>query len=268
MNLHRHFAALAVLLASQACVPITDDPVPRGAAGFTLTPTPASAGVPFLTADGYTITVNRLVLAVSASSGDSGTQGTSIFYGSTSGQVYATGIRERAAPISLAFTHFRLGEPGASYADVERSISDTDFARMQATLDFSDARTFNEDGPISFGPSVLLALRAVRGGQSVRVDVTLGVFNNTLRAEIPVQRNALAVAAVSVDAQALFKDGNELRFAAFVAADSNADGTVSPGELRAAPTTPSQLVGIARNPPENLGSLLATRGAQMLQLKP
>jgi hypothetical protein len=273
MSIRNAVAVVATLAVFQACVPIADDPAPRGAAGFTLTPTPASAGAPFVTADGYTITIERLVLAVRASSSDSGIQGTTIYYGSKAAQVYATGIRERTVPVTLNFTHFNINYPDTSDDEFERSISDADFKRLQSPFDFSDTQAFSEDDPSSIrlklGPSVIVSMRATRNSQTFRLDVALGVFAaKALTANLVIERNALVSASVSVDAQALFSNGAELRFAEFAAADGNSDETISWNELIAAPTTPSQFGGVVSNPPKNLGSLLATRCSKLLQRKP
>ncbi len=68
------FFAIAAFVAIAACVPSAEEPKPRGAIGFSLVPSQATRGVPFTTRDGYTLTIERLVVRLDVNASEGGGQ--------------------------------------------------------------------------------------------------------------------------------------------------------------------------------------------------
>jgi len=58
--------AVAIILAAASCVPSTADPHPRGGFSIRFVPSAATAGQPFTTADGWTLTIQKTAFYVHA----------------------------------------------------------------------------------------------------------------------------------------------------------------------------------------------------------
>ncbi len=238
----RRALACAVLCA---CVPSTEEATPRGAAGFDIIPSSASRGEPFITEDGYTITVERLVVIALVSSNDATVYDTygRVLRGTKGGAVF-----QRALP--LGETQVRLGLQGlyigAYGQNAARQVEDWDQltpaeqARLSQTAD-SSVPSGSGGG---LGPAALLHVRATRGTTTFVMRVSLAATSlfsdRSSNATLRVERDAVALSPAQLRAEAFFgASTGAKRFATFADADVDGDGVVSRDELLQAPIAPT-----------------------------
>lgn len=226
-------AALALLVLLVAgCVPASEELPAAGAAGFDITPSAATSGEPFTTRDGWTVRIERLVVQVSVSA-----SALSLGYGNAEAYVFdaqkPARVFSRALPVGTASVNLSLYGRYIGYTDndyedrVERiNIDDQTNARFNRLPDEG------QDSQYTPGPSVLLALRAERFGQTITLDLALNVTSTsgfgTRGTQVEVREDALATAEISLDAQQFF-----FGFDAIAASDADGDGRVTASELAA-----------------------------------
>jgi hypothetical protein len=253
MNILRTTAAMTfAALLTAACVPATEELNPGGAVGFDLVPSATSQGEPFTTSDGFTLTVERAVLAMDITLNTSSQKNLSSV-NSREDAVWDTRTQAliflRALPIGQVFVSYRLSSISsydlgdtreAGYRATSRDLSSftkADLDRIRSWI----ANSRNTSN-ISSGRIVV---SAKKGGQSWTLDVVLPAWfkagSDTDGPEISfnVKQDALERRTVTVMLENLFRRANmdtTLRFQAFVDADLNRDGTIDEAELSKAPT--------------------------------
>lgn len=235
MNARRALACAALC----ACVPSTEAGAPRGAAGFDIVPSSASRGEPFTTVDGYTITVERLVVIALVSSNDATVFDTygRVLRGTQGGAVFQRALPLGESQVRLGLQGLYIGPYGQNAArQVEAwdELSPAEQTRLSQTAD-SSVPSGSGGG---LGPAALLDVRATRGETTFVMRVSLaatGFYSDrTNEATLRVERDALALTPAQLRAEAFFQK----RFATFADADVNGDGVVSRDELLEAPIAP------------------------------
>ncbi len=227
---------LAIALLA-ACVPPTGETDPKGAAGIRTEPTPATRGEPFVTDDGWTVTIDALYLRgfLFALSQVPGTGSENIaqeyvWNARERHELFVPAVREGRALVKLDLTP---GYPG--------SIVDNDFV-LTAGVPEAVARRFSqsEEGSSPFGasaaaPAVVLVATGVKDGVRVVVDVAFSSSSDTTRSlPVDVVRNDLRLAPFPVAGEELFAyagDGMRL-FQPLADADvAPRDGRVTTAEV-------------------------------------
>lgn len=239
----RSFLALArgpaFVVAVAACVPSVEDPSPHGAAGFSFIPSDATRGAAFVTRDGYTLTIERLVVRLFV---DGGSSNGTLMSLSTSATAYATEVPEGGTEISL-ITNARapVADPEP---EVRHGVTDEEDARFSVPPDLvgTGPRSNSEycNGPEG-RPTVLLAMRAERAREKYRIDLSLCVLGaGPAGVPIDVRRDELTTVPLFVRAERLFSTTGRTEdepypwFGSFAVADRNDDGLLTPEELAAA----------------------------------
>jgi len=210
------FRSAVLALALVSCVPAEDESDPRGALGITTVPSPGSRGEPFVTADGWTVRVEELVIlaeiraeALDPKSVDgfqsleSSSQGPYLFKASRSESFFAPGLPAGRGRVSLAFQTLLVDHRYAAIVaaqtipearGVEPALSD----RFLRPADFGGP--FDEmPGTTAFGPGLLLVARATKGTRSVEIDFSL---SGAVTPDIPLEVRANALNDVRVKAVA------------------------------------------------------------------
>lgn len=228
----RRRALVLAVLAS--CVPASEPRPPAGAAGFAVEPSPGARGTPFTTDDGWTLTVDALVVRAYVDV----TPATPRFYGGSDDFLFDATTRQElwvpAVPVGPAsVTAYLRGryiyEGSERYADdvLVFGVGDDVAARFSRPAD---------GGGSTDGPSVLLSVRGARGGRSVRLALALAADAGTSlgsAAPVEVRESAVALTDLEVAPEAVF--GGGLAFGALADADGDGDGEISADELRARP---------------------------------
>lgn len=239
MNARRALVCAALC----ACVPSTEAGAPRGAAGFDIVPSSASRGEPFTTVDGYTITVERLVVIALVSSNDATVFDTygRVLRGTQGGAVFQRALPLGESQVRLGLQGLYIGPYGQNAArQVEAwdELSPAEQTRLSQTAD-SSVPSGSGGG---LGPAALLDVRATRGGTTFVMRVSLastGFYSDrTNEATLRVERDALALTPAQLRAEAFFGAG-EKRFATFADADVDGDRVLSRDELLEAPIAPT-----------------------------
>lgn len=212
------FRSAVLALALSSCVPAGEESDPRGALGITTVPSPGSRGEPFVTADGWTVHVEQLVVLAEIraqatdpastddfQSLDSSYQGPYLFKASSSESFVAPGLPVGKGRVGLGFQTLlvdpRYPTPEAAgmmreTRGVEPSLVDRFFQPADFGGPFDDMPDMT-----LFGPSILLVARAERAQRNIRIDFTFRGAN-TLTPEIPLEIRANALNDVSVKAVA------------------------------------------------------------------
>lgn len=286
MSLRHARACLCALLV--ACVPAAEDPPPRGALGANLVPSDATRGVPFVTGDGYEVTVERTALYLSINVQTiprvkgSDLDGFESFGGES---VFA----DLRYPTSLLVRALNLGRRNG-YMRTERFDSYIfSGAISRQGLDRTIKRSHTEDIDIlGLGvgidtlrrePMGLVRIRATRGGEEWRMDLVLApdqpVPAGTLL-DGEVKKDELTALEVPVHVENIFRFVDDdlvprgvPMFGPYVAADSNRDRLIEAQELSAFVPTSDSMPACARpdsekdcGPPGRL--VLAPRNASQL----
>lgn len=246
--LHVVLAVLGAAVVSSACVPASEPAPPAGALGFALVPSAAARGEPFVTSDGWTVVIDKLVFQVSIEASPfvaspeqrfSNAGGTSRFDGSKPAVVFARAISvgPSTVDVSLTATYLGRGGPPADEKElVSLGVSSEVAARFRAAPDVSRSEN-TYDGSFFQGPSMLLAIHASRGDRVVSFDLTFDISGGYMPSKSPhdVVADALVAVPATTVAEALFtNDANELELDAFADADTNGDGTLTAAEILAA----------------------------------
>jgi len=240
-------AVAAVFGAATACVPASEPAPPAGAFGFLTEPSPASRGEPFVTRDGWTVRIEKVALQVGVTGhaldtskrNAGGSYETYRFDASKSVELYARAIPAGPATGSVSLSGTYLDSSSKDDANVEvAALSPQTSARFQTPSDVSSGSA----GYRSYaGPSLLLAVRAVRAERIIAFDLTFDVSSFANPGDRPgpvrdVREDALVTVPLTIAAEALFEDEAPLTpaFAEFAAADADGDGVVTGAELSSA----------------------------------
>lgn len=239
-------ASIAMALrATSACVPATEELRPRGALLVRTEPSPAARGAPMITADGWTVYVEDLVLMIllSAAADEVGSGDTQerLVRGSAPTETLVRAIQAGPALAQARLTRWRVGRPREA-TEIDEGISEEVVARFARTGDGERAGTCGGI-PANFrvGPSVSVRVRAERDGRVVRLDLAVlrGLLPAVAQVPAVVAPNQSVPATVPIVAERLFTDDDGvIRFDAFAAADTDGDGFLTPDELCDALTPP------------------------------
>ncbi len=266
------------------CVPASEPAKPAGAIGFRTEPTAASLGEPFVTDDGWTVRVESfaLQLRVSGSSVETTeSRGYTSDSDSAEYRIASTARAElfaRALPVGVA--RFSVSLQGSYfYSDSETSdstriesfgLSPAVAARFRTP---ADAAPVVWQSPVTYGPSLVLAVRAVKGELRERFDLSLLTFSLTseagasLEASGEVRADALTTVPLTVAAEALFRDvrTGRLSFDDVASVDTDRNGTITGDELNAT-ATPSR-IGSSKPREPGLLETLVERSSRILSLR-
>ena len=218
-----------------ACVPPTDEPAPRGAAGVDTVPSAETAGTPFTTADGWTVTLEKLVLQVSVSATPESRE-----YGSSDPYVF-----DARKPARMFTPALPLGTAHVTVTPYGRYIGyrDNNYLERIERINVDDETNerFNrlpdegQDSQYTPGPSVVIAARAERGASVITLDLALNVtaISRIARDEeygvpVDVRKNELGSFELLIDAKQIFAG-----FDYIARSDADRDGIVTASELEA-----------------------------------
>jgi hypothetical protein len=260
----------ALLLCS--CLTAGEGPPPRGAAGFTVSPSPVTLGAPLRTRDGYTIYVERFVINLSPSTTNDSQR--KLFAVTGPVDVFVRAVPE--GNVSLRLT---LGS-GVPFRDSDSvGISGPERERFEAV---PNAARDGGVSPFRQFPSLLLVARAEGNGRTYTIDVTLSAVDvEGATREVAVRRDAVTLLPAALRAEELFAIGGVsfapgvrvtpkegfVSFQSFANADADGDGKLTAFELGAAqPSTEEQddAKDHLSGPVVNLAELLVARTMRLL----
>lgn len=228
-------AALSIGVVLAACVPASEKLPPRGAAGFQTVPSPATAGEPFTTSDGWTVRVDKLFIQASvAASPTNRGYGTSLPYlfdARKPARVFARALPAGPAKVNLALYGRYLDRSEGDYEDRVNRIDVDDATDAR----FNQLPDEGEDEGYTPGPSVLLVLRGERNGRALSLDMALNVsssgpltFDEAFGVSVDVREDELSTAELPIDVVRFFPTFDDV-----AASDTDGDGRVTAVELRA-----------------------------------
>lgn len=276
----------AVLLLVSSCVPATGETDPRGAAGFTVSPSAVTLGTPFETRDGYTIRVERFVANLNANwvvgdsvSSVSGSGSRVLFVATGPLDVFGRAISEGDAAISLAFGR---GKPDR--ADHVPGVSSLEVARFDEEAGSTGDAGASRNARL---PSILVVARVEGKGRKYLVDATVVEAANVVlqnkRRDVVVRRDALTLIPAGLHVEALFSVGGASfssamgagvtpeaafgSFQSFADADTDGDGVLTSRELGAARPSEEERADAEvhlEGPVYTLGDLLVARTRRLL----
>jgi hypothetical protein len=246
-SLLRIALVVAALATGAACVPASEPAPPAGALGFATEPSPATRGEPLVTADGWTVHVERLVLQVSVSAQPTNSSNGNDYYrhggygeyrfdASQSAQLYARALDVGPASGHVMLSSTYIDSSPSSHDDDDMAnigVDDATIARFRRTADVNQY-PYQQ---YAAAPSMLLVVRAENGAKIVTMDLTLAISgyssDNAQQVVGDVRENALTAAPTTVTVESLFTDERTglLQFDAFANADTNRDGTIDGAEL-------------------------------------
>lgn len=222
-----------LLACLAACVPASEELPAAGAAGFETVPSAQTKGETFTTRDGWDVTIEKLFIQLSVSAAP-----VSLGYGSSEPYVFdaqkPARIFTRALPVGPARVSTALYGRYLDYGDndyvdrVERiNVDDETNARFNRLPDEG------QETPYTPGPSVLLTVRAERGGRVVTLDMALNVATTVRRDlafgdSVEVREDQLASVPLPIHAESFFPAFDEI-----AACDADGDGRVAATELEA-----------------------------------
>jgi hypothetical protein len=248
MRRWRPYASLVIALfvALVACVPATTDPSPRGGLGLETVPSPAARGEPLVTSDGWTVTIESLVLqiyvvAVPDDGVPGGFGGTYIFSGRAPEEFIIRAVPEGRAKttLTLATRYLTSGyEPIYNGPNATTRVSyDIDARFNKPADDASPVVTHDADsGDLTLattdGPAVLLVARAEKAGRVVHIDTAFAGSPTGTDLAVDVRANDLSRANVTIAAERLFMKNGVLLFDDIAQADTDNDGVITLAEMR------------------------------------
>ena len=247
---------LALLALIAACVPTEPEKDPRGGISVTFLPSEATAGAPFQTNDGWTVTIEKTAMRAQASAASQSLGG----YGGGSGQPHVIDPRYEC---ELRATGMAPG-PAAVYVMLQtfdpkwgQEIEDTDVCAVDP-LTLRRFKTYADDVVVTpelldgtdyqyaNTPSFYVKGKAVKDGRTLSFDWALGIStsppdlgmwdeNGTWKPSgslldnvVNVMPNKGVPARFEVHFESFFAGGID----PLAAADTNGDGVVTPDELR------------------------------------
>jgi len=225
-----------LFIALACCVPASEKAPPAGAAGFDTAPSPATRGEPYVTNDGWTVTIDKLILQVTVAA-----QPSSRGYGETEPYIFDARspqrIFVRALPTGPAL--LRIDWYGRYVDETDRNRDP--FENIEALgVTRDDARRFlhsPDDAkavPYSAGPSMELATTGTNGGRTVHLDLAVNVTSvanykptsEVTGYSVTIPEDGIDVVPLPLGAEALF-----VTFADIAAHDGDGDGIVTVQEL-------------------------------------
>jgi hypothetical protein len=281
MRLRRPGAAAACLcsfvFALVACVPASEKRPPAGAGGFAIEPSAAARGEPFVTTDGWTIMIDKLIVRATinvtpapfVNNTNWGSEDYHLFDGSKQARIFLPGIPVgaflvRADPYS---EYLVAGRPAggllANSYHTELDVVGVGPADVARFAELSD-EGLNTDSTPTYGasPSVVLALRGRRGDQQISVSVAEGSTGSYVHSldqgdapRIDIVANELVLATLHVTPELIF--GPDFGFTPLVAADRNGDAHITGDELRATPAAQRGSSPQEENPSPSTGGFYA-----------
>jgi hypothetical protein len=227
-------AALAlVLTVTGACVPASEEHPPAGAAGFETAPSAQTQGETFTTADGWDVTIEKLVVQLSVSaSAESLGYGSSepyIFDARKPARIFARALPVGRARVVASFYGRYIGYSDNNYLDrVERiNVDDETNARFNRLPDEGQESDYTP------GPSVLLVVRAQRDGRVITLDVALNVtspissrLDQFFGDAVDVREDELASVSMPIHAETFFPVFDDI-----AGSDADGNGDVTAPEL-------------------------------------
>jgi hypothetical protein len=241
----KRVVSLGCAIAVVACVPATEERHPAGAAGFKTEPSAAARGEPFLTADGWTLVFDKVVVMATVNvtplvtKGDQYGQGGGIdpwfWDGRRPVQIYARGLSEGTWLAYPMLTNTYLNRD-AFYSDddepINLGVSGPGLERFERPPDATLSGGYSGD---SQSPSLLVTVRAEKGGRACVIDLTMRsarLTANGSNVKLEVRRDAVALGNLSVEPERLFRDATgQLLFEPFAAVDTDHDGNITVDEL-------------------------------------
>lgn len=240
-------AILATFALFAACVPTEPEKEVRGGIALTPAPSEATAGRPFQSPDGWTVTLEKTALRVYAYAVVRQVNDT--YYGSGQGSPriidprYACEVRVTGLAPGPAALTVQLQPTNPDYvqelAEYEHCAVDDEVLRRFKT--YADDTLYLSQcvGCFRSGPSLYVKGSATKGGQRIRFELGLSVdtflgptsksgdeVDGTL---VDVVANQGTPARFEVHFEQMFADGLD----AMAAADADGDGDVTAEELRA-----------------------------------
>lgn len=240
-----------VLLASlgAACVPASDTAdEPLGAAGARFAPTATAQGTPFTTSDGWTVTIEHLVLVARVSAQCSAGGGTGYVAWNARDETERWAGALPAAPCVVyaqlegVFTGSGNSLFGRDRPFVEAELPSSLVGDVFATPDNEDTIIASTSG-VNFvqGPAIAFRVRATRAGETKVLALRLASSflsspEVTRVKQVYVQRDDVVFARYLVRPERMFAglEDEQLRFDPLAEADrrGNGDGDIRADELR------------------------------------
>lgn len=235
-------ALLALLLAG--CLRPGNEDEPKGGVDVTLFPSAATKGTPFVTPDGWTITIHRFAIRVAAADVTTAPDGTQTGGG--------PGIQRKLVPspeCHLRITAAEAGEraaiglvSGGAYGSSEAMTPELPPCGVDAdTLKRFGASSDDSDPAFPSLPSLIVDATATKDGQTLRVSFAAGSFgaysDPSESAKVTIEANVGAPVSFPIDGELLFapSDPGGVSFTEIAACDTNGDGTVTGAEMNATP---------------------------------
>lgn len=241
--MRRLFAAAFAVLAC-TCVPPTDDRDPRGAAGVKTEPSEPTKGVPFVTDDGWTVTIDALYFrtqvlatgpAIDDEESDSGGFEQYVWNARSTQELYAPGVAEGRATVRLQLSagYVPRTVEAAAPNELFRGVPDAVRERFIRSED-ADSGFFLGSEALSSSPAVVMVATGEKGGRRVVVDVAFATSSISARErDLPVDvvRDDVRYTPLRVEGEQLFRFGADgvSRFQPF--ADTEADQTPRTGRV-------------------------------------
>jgi hypothetical protein len=268
-GLHAMHAAVTVGLFG-ACVPATEELAPRGALGASLTPSAATRGEAFMTADGFTVTIERSVayLEINPSWLDQGPSSTDYLNDGRGESTFAdlrlpVVLIERGASPGLRYAACTLNDFGFLTRRGSESNQDTFEERFLRDLKRNgtediDIRARVAAAALNTSWSGFVRLHATRAGETWTMELPIAPsYSNQARIQIAgvVEANALREVPLVVRVENVLRTVNDIviaegdpHFEAFVHADFNHDRVITLEELALAIPPRDELPPFARTP--------------------
>ena len=248
----RRLALVAALAAG--CVPSTEDNLdPRGAAGARFVPDAVAMGTAFTTGDGWTITIDRLVLVaqVTAQGQTNGSGGYVVWDGAQKAETWVPALPVGPAAVNARLEGVFLG--GDRKIGLERSgvLTASKVAPDVAALVFATPDNASSTlsvstafGPIAQGPAIVFSAHADRDGQTMTIGLSLAAAFTVLSDPgrvvlLTIPQNDVLFAQYEVRPELIFAAGSDdttaTAFQPLADADrlGNNDGVISADELHA-----------------------------------
>lgn len=256
-----------------ACVPASETDMPKGAAGFSSDPTPATRGEPFTTNDGWTLTFTRIAVmanisAVSANPAYAGGAERWEWNAAMHAEPFARAVG--VGPAAVSVTLQGLGLPARRRDDVSRVNIDAETdALFRVAAD--DDNSYSTDDRYRDGPSLVFTVEARKNERTITLALgLLGAGGNSLPLErthtLVVRQDELTALPLLIAGEKLFVGGTDpyTGYFDFLAnADENADHRLTPDELLRVPVD-CETCATLGSPPENALMLISSRAAFVL----
>ncbi len=227
-----------------ACVPATEELLPRGAAGVRLEPSPAARGEPFVTGDGFTVRFERLALmgAARAQSPDRFggiAESTWVCDGARSVESYVPGLPLATYGIEFGlwgrFVGLDVPDRDGIVVAPGHTVDPAVVARFGRLADNSPAGDPLYPEAFAEGPFIVFEARAVKGGDTFALALALGSLTTSWASSRPpegvvtVRANEVVYSVQQATPERIFANG----FERFAAADADGDRRITAAELGA-----------------------------------